>query len=135
MDRGRDQILRKYQDTVFTKVAPREWPVRGPFGEATIELRPGAGPVKQRPYHIQGERREALVKIVDQLIEEGKLEPGRSSWSSPAFPIPKKKPGEYRLVVDYDAVNEATVTDAHPLPALRTSCRGRVDSECGRCWI
>ncbi len=36
----------------------------------------------------------------------------------PLFPSPKKKPGEYRIVVDYRAVNAATVTDAHQLPRI-----------------
>ena len=113
-----DQILEEYADSVFTKIMPKERPVRGPFEEATIELKPGAEPVKQRPFHLQGERREALAKMVDQLIEEGKLEPGKSAWSSPAFPVPKKRPGEYRLVVDYRALNDATIADAHPLPRI-----------------
>ena len=56
--------------------------------------------------------------MVDQLILDGKLEEGKSAWSSPAFPVPKKKPGEYRLVVDYRALNDATVADAHPLPRI-----------------
>ncbi len=30
----------------------------------------------------------------------------------------KKRPGEFRLVVDYCALNAATVTDAHPLPRI-----------------
>ena len=58
------------------------------------------------------------MKLVGKLIEEGKLEDGVSAWSSPSFPVPKKKPGEYRFVVDYRAVNDATVTDAHPLPRI-----------------
>ena len=114
----RERLLQKYGDTVFTKVMPKTRPVRGPFGEATIEIRPGVTPAKQRPYHFQGERSTALCKIVDQLVSEGKLEKGRSAWSSPAFPVPKKRPGEYRLVVDYRALNDATVGDAHPLPRI-----------------
>ena len=114
----RDQLAKDYGDSVFTSVPPKVRPVRGPFGEATIEVKPGASPVKQRAYHIQGERREALCKIVDQLVSEGKLEKGRSAWSSPAFPVPKKRPGEYRLVVDYRMLNDATMTDAPPLPRI-----------------
>ena len=114
----RQNLFREYASSVFTKEAPKVRPVRGPYGEATIEIKPGAQPTKQRPFHIQGERKEALLRIVDQLIREGKLEEGRSAWSSPAFPVPKKKPGEYRLVVDYRALNDATVTDAHPLPRI-----------------
>jgi hypothetical protein len=115
----RKQVLNDYTGTVFRKEVPTdERPVRGPFGEATIELMPGAQPVKQRAFHMHGERGEALAKLVDQYVREGKLEPGKGPWSSPAFPVPKKKPGEYRLVVDYRALNNLTVQDAHPLPLI-----------------
>ena len=56
--------------------------------------------------------------MIDKLVEEGKLEDGVSAWSIPSFPVPKKKPGEYRLVVDYRLLKEATVTDTHPLPRI-----------------
>ena len=115
----RRQVLADYAGTVFrTEVPTHERPVRGPFGEATIELMPGAQPIKQRAFHMHGERGEALAKLVDQYVREGKLEPGKGPWSSPAFPVPKKKPGEYRLVVDYRALNSLTVPDAHPLPLI-----------------
>ena len=114
----RRKIKEDYASSVFSTVIPKERPVRGPDGEATIELRPGATPVKQRPFHLQGERRDALVKLIDDLVRDGKLEPGKGPWSSPAFPVPKKRPGEYRLVVDYRALNDATVADAHPLPRI-----------------
>ena len=66
----RDQLLLDYGDTVFAKIPPKSRPVRGPFGEAMIEIRPGATPVKQRPYHFHGERRDALCRIVEQLGEQ-----------------------------------------------------------------
>ena len=113
-----EKIVADYASTVFKCEGPLDRPVRGPFGEATIELKPGAQPLKQRPFHLVGERREALAKLVDQLVRDGKLEPGKSAWCSPAFPVPKKVPGTYRMVVDYRAVNDATVTDAHPLPRI-----------------
>ncbi len=34
------------------------------------------------------------------------------------FPGTKKTPGTYRIVVDYRALNEVTVTDAHRLPRI-----------------
>ena len=92
--------------------------VRCPLGEAEIILKPGANPVKQRPFAITGERRAAWVKLTDQLLRDGKIEPGHCSWNSPSFPVPKKKPGDYRLVVDFRALNEATENDAHPLPRI-----------------
>ena len=53
-------------------------PTRGPFGEATIEIKPGFVPVKQRPFQVVGERRDAMVKLIQQLEKEGKVEKGMS---------------------------------------------------------
>ena len=51
-------------------------------------------------------------------METGKIEPGVGPWNSASFPVPKKKPGEYRLVEDFRDVNNATEDDAHPLPRI-----------------
>ena len=67
---------------------------------------------------MTGERRTAWIKLTDQLIEDGKLEPGSGPWLSPSFPVPKKKPGTWILVVVFRRLNEATVVDSHPLPRI-----------------
>ena len=93
-------------------------PVRGPLGEAEIIFKSGVTPTMQRAFSIAGERRAAWIRLTDQLLLDGKIEPGHGSWNSPSFPVPKKRPGDYRLVVDFRALNEATETDAHPLPRI-----------------
>ena len=115
----KEQVLADFQDTVFrSKLSGEDPPIRGPFGLAEINLKPGARPVKQRMFHITGERREAWEKLTDEVIFSGKVEPGIGPRSSPSFPVPKKNPGEYRLVEDFRAVNENTEDDAHPLPRI-----------------
>ena len=89
----RRQILARYAETVFNPGPIRDPPVRGPFGEATIELKAGVTPVKQRMFQIQGSRREAWESLIDRFEAEGKIEPGVSAWSSPSFPVPKKNSG------------------------------------------
>ena len=74
--------------------------------------------MKQKMFQIQGERRDAWNKLTDQIIADGKVEPGVSPWNSPSFPVPKKKTGEYRLVEDFRRLNDATIDDAHPLPLI-----------------
>ena len=59
-----------------------------------------------------------MTRRIDQLIKNGKLEPGGGPWVSPAFPVPKKEAGKYRLVVDFRALNAATVEDGYPLPLI-----------------
>jgi len=92
--------------------------VRGPFGEAEIWLKPDTVPVNIAPYRIPGERKAAWVNLVDKALEAGKIEPGVSAWNTPSFPVPKKRPGEYRLVQDLRPRNAATVKDGHPLPRI-----------------
>jgi hypothetical protein len=45
-------------------------------GEAEIHLKPGAKPVKQRAFQMAGERNDAWVRLTDELIADGKIEPG-----------------------------------------------------------
>jgi hypothetical protein len=75
-------------------------------------------PVKQRMYQFHGERRAAWSEGIEKMERELKIEDGVSAWSSPSFPVTKKTPGTYRIVVDYQALNDVTVTDAHPLPRI-----------------
>ena len=44
VDVARGQILEAYKDSVFRDKHDGDPPVRGPFGEATIEVRPGVTP-------------------------------------------------------------------------------------------
>ena len=53
---------------------------------------------------------------MEKFESQGMLEEAVSPWLSPAFPVPKKEPGTWRLVIDYRVVNDATVTDAYPIP-------------------
>ena len=114
----RDEIMQEYRNSVFSLEPRGPPPVRGPFGEATIELLPGTVPVKQRMYQIHGPRREAWVELIDRFVKNGWLEEGVSSWGSPSFPVPKKKPGTFKLLVNYRALNAVTIPDAHPLPRI-----------------
>ncbi len=42
------------------------------------------------------ERRAAWVKFTNEIIRDDKIKPGINLWSSPSFPVPKKKPNDYR---------------------------------------
>jgi hypothetical protein len=118
VEKARKRLLEGYAGSVFQTRVGGDHPIRGPHGEAEIILKKDAVPVKQRMFQIQGERKAAWVKLTDEIIEDGKIEPGVSPWSSPSFPVPKKKPGEYRLVEDFRKLNDATVDDGHPLPRI-----------------
>ena len=112
------EVIERFSDSVFKKTLGKIPPVRGPLGQAKIEIKPGFSNVKQRAFQLAGDRREALIKLIRDLEKEGKIEEGCSDWSSPAFPVPKKDPGKWRLVIDYRKLNDATVVDGHPIPRI-----------------
>ena len=112
------KLLAEFSESSFCGVCPRDPLIRGPYGEAEIWLKPGAEPISVPPYSFTGERRQAHAELVDQAMAAGKLEPGRGPWNTPSFPVPKKRPGEYRLVQDLRPQNEATLKDGQPLPVI-----------------
>ena len=65
-------------------------PVRGPFGEAKINIMPGATPKRQRSFKMVGEREAAFKEILEDYIEKGWLEPSFSEWGSLALWSPRK---------------------------------------------
>ena len=118
VDQIRASIVEDYRDSVFSDKHESDPPVRGPHGEATIELKPGVTPSKIRPYQMKGERGEAWRKMIDDLEKAGKIEDGLSPWNSPFFVVSTKVLNKYYLVVQYRRLNDATITDAHPLPLI-----------------
>ena len=115
----KDALIKEFGDTSLSGKYPKHpLPVRGPFGEGEIWLMPDAKPVSVPPFHLAGERRDALDSLVGKCIDQGKLETGRGPWNTPAFPVPKKVPGTYRLVQDLRPQNAVTIKDGHPLPRI-----------------
>jgi hypothetical protein len=86
----RQQLLEDFAGTVFQYLTVGNPQIRGPHGEAVIILKPGAVPFKQRMFQIHGERKLAWGKLVDQIIDDDKIEHAVSPWNSPSFPVPKK---------------------------------------------
>ena len=59
-----------------------------------------------------------MIKIGKDWLRTRRTEECNSPWSSPSFPVPKKKPGEYRGVVDCRYVNTQCQDDAYPIPRI-----------------
>ena len=58
--------------------------------------------------------------MLAEFIERGWIEPSDSEWAGPAFIVPRKEKGEWRLVVDYRGLNEQTEHDLYSLPLIDT---------------
>ena len=61
-----------------------------------------------------------MKKLLAEFIERGWIRPSDSEWASPAFIVPKKEKGEWRLMVDYRGLNEQTEHDSYSLPLIDT---------------
>ena len=59
-----------------------------------------------------------MEKLLIEFIERGWIEPSDSECASPAFIVPKKEKGEWRLVVDYKGWNEQTEHDSYSLALI-----------------
>ena len=105
---------------LFSGVANKNPSDRGRFGTARIKLKPNPKIYRHREYQLQGDRAEAMKKLFAEFIERGWIEPSDSAWASPAFIVPKKEKGEWRLVADYRGLNEQTEHDSYSLPLIDT---------------
>ena len=96
----KDRLIEAYPQ-LFGGVANKNPPDSGKFGTAKIKLKPNPKIYRHREHQLQGERAEAMKNLLMEFIERGWIEPSDSEWASPAFIVPKKEKGEWRLVVDY----------------------------------
>ncbi|QLL34080.1 hypothetical protein HG536_0F04050 [Torulaspora globosa] len=69
------------------------------------------------PYRRSPKEEGEIVKILDELLEKGFIEPSKSPFSSPVVLV-RKKDGSFRLCVDYRVLNNATIKDPFPLPRI-----------------
>ena len=65
------------------------------------------------------DKRAFIYKEVQEMKNEGLIESSASSWASPRV-LPKKKDGNYRLCVDFGKLKNQTISDAYPMPDLKS---------------
>ena len=108
------QLLQKYKDCN----AKHEADVGSiPGVELSIKLRRHVRPVRARYYPIPERHLEEVKRQMRELENAGHISKSKSNFCAPVVVAPKKN-GEWRVCVDYRALNKITVRDEFPLPAI-----------------
>ena len=74
-------------------------------------------PVYRHPYRLSHSEQEIVKSKVSELLNAGIVQESESSFASPVILV-KKKNGDYRLCIDYRALNAITIKDRYPLPNI-----------------
>ncbi|MGA1436397.1 MAG: reverse transcriptase domain-containing protein, partial [Ilumatobacteraceae bacterium] len=113
-----DALLVEYED-IFKEFSEGEpAPDRGEYNLRINLKDANTRPVRRAPYRLSPQLIEELRQIIKQFIKQGYMRPSRSPWAAPCMIIPKKQPGQYRVVWDFRALNALTIPDSHPLPRI-----------------
>jgi hypothetical protein len=109
---GEEQRLKEFLEYELQKFGE----VQGPTDRTQHRIRLKTDqPIKQR-YRPRNPAMQAVIdQEVEEMIQDGIIEPSRSAWSSPIVVV-RKKDGTHRFCIDFRKVNEVTEKDAYPLP-------------------
>lgn len=87
-----------------------------------IELKPDTKPIYVRQYRLPEIQKEEIKKQLQEMEENGIIEPCHSQWNAPIMLVKKKEDEngnkEWRLVVDFKKLNEATIPRNFPIPLI-----------------
>lgn len=111
----RDKLVKEFKD-VFTDELPAITPEAGKANRAVdIVLKPGAQPAGRYGPRMTQEHTEIARTMIEELLQKGFIRPSKSPWGAPMFLVDKPD-GTKRMVIDYRALNAATVRNRYPLP-------------------
>jgi hypothetical protein len=104
----------------FPDVFPEELLGMPPDREVELvsDLLPGTAPISKRSYRMSVEELKELKKQLTELQEAVYICPSSSPCGAPVLFV-QNKDGSQGMCVDYRTLNDVTVKDKCPLPALR----------------
>lgn len=84
--------------------------------QVAIDLQ-NTDPVVYRPYRLAMKEKEIVRDIVNELLENDIVRHSTSPYASPVVLV-RKKTGDYRLCIDYRALNKKIVRERYPMPLI-----------------
>lgn len=85
-------------------------------GEMTINLLDN-DPVVYRPYRLAIAEKDKVRSMISELLDNDIIRPSKSPYASPIVLV-RKKTNDFRLCIDYRALNKKTVKENYPLPLI-----------------
>ncbi|XP_076236379.1 uncharacterized protein LOC143180500 [Calliopsis andreniformis] len=85
--------------------------------EMELVLKSNHQPFFYRQKRLSYSEKEAVTKIIHDLLDRRIIQPSLSQYCSPIVLI-KKKTGQYRMAVDYRDLNKLTLRDNFPIPRI-----------------
>nr|GEZ79418.1 putative reverse transcriptase domain-containing protein [Tanacetum cinerariifolium] len=107
-------VVREFTE-VFLGDLPGLPPVRQV--EFQIDLIPGAAPIARAPYKVAPSEMQELSNQLQELVNQGFIQPSTSPWGAPVLFV-KKKDGSFRMYIDYWELNKLTIKNRYPLPKI-----------------
>lgn len=120
------QLLNKYRDCFALNM--QELGLTN-VSEMTIRLSDNT-PVNYRPYRLPFSERAKVREMIGELMANDIVRESNSPYSSPIVLV-RKKNNEYRLCVDYRALNKKTIKDSYPMPVIDD----QLDRLSGNSWF
>lgn len=74
-------------------------------------------PVNKRPYRYPSVKKDVIESLVQQMLDQGIIQPSCSPFASPVVLVGKKD-GSWRLCVDYRDLNKSTIKNKFPIPVV-----------------
>ena len=106
-------------------------PITGRTDAVVHEIDTGSTrPIRCNPRKLSPKKIKIQQELVDQMLEDGQIEPSVSGWSAPTVLVTKKD-GSTRFCVDYRRLNARTKKDTFPLPRIDDS----LNSLSGQAWF
>ena len=112
-----ERVLARHKATFPDELPKLPAEARADELRCPIQLKEGTVPFGRYGVRMTQEHTAAAEKMLKELLAKGFIRPSRSPWGSPMFLVAKPD-GGLRMVIDYRALNKATVRNRYPLPRV-----------------